>query len=352
MTTRGDRLGSGGAVTLRDVAERAGVSSATASRALANSPRPMDARLRQRVLDAAAELRYVSDGPARALARKQTSLVGLVVHDVNDPYYSAIASGAMEVARDHDLLMMMASAYRDIDLQTEYVARLRAQRARAILLAGGLGDGDDSGLRAELHAFADQGGRVVAIAADGLDVDAIVVPNESGARAVARHLYAAGHRRIGVVSGPPELQSVRQRLRGFLDESASLGVAVPEDHVVAGDFTRAGGRAAARTLARRVPDLTAIFALNDSMAVGVMGALRDELGRDIPGDVSVVGFDDTPVAEDVTPSLTTVHLPLIDMGRKAMELALRSSDDAPRRVEVDVRLVERPSAGPAPHTRS
>lgn len=338
-----------GPVTLRDVAERAGVSSATASRALAGSTRPMDAQLRQRVLDAAADLRYVSDGPARALARKQTSLVGLVVHDVNDPYYSAIASGAMQVARDHGLLMMMASAYRDIGLQTEYVARLRAQRARAVLLAGGLEGSGEAGLVDEVRDFVAQGGRVVAIAADGLDVDTVAVPNEEGGRRVARHLHAAGHRHIGVVAGPPELQSARQRLTGFVQELASLGVEVPPEHVVPGDFTRVGGRWATLELADRAPVLTAVFALNDSMALGALAALRD-LGRSVPGEISVVGFDDTPVAEDVTPALTTVHLPLIDMGRLAMELALDLSEDGPRRSEVDIDLVQRASTGPAATT--
>lgn len=339
-----------GAVTLRDVAERAGVSSATASRALAGNPRPMDAALRQRVLDAAADLRYVSDGPARALARKQTSLVGLVVHDVDDPYYSAIASGAMEVARDRGLLMMMASAYRDAALQLDYVARLRAQRARAILLAGGLEDAR-AALAEELEAFTAQGGRVVAIGADDLGVDTVTVPNESGAREVARHLHAAGHRRIGVVAGPPGLQSARQRRHGFLDELSALGVTVPDDHVEPGDFTRAGGRAAALALRRRAPQLTAIFALNDAMAVGVLAALRDDLGLVVPADVSVAGFDDTPVAQDVTPALTTVHLPLIDMGRRAMALALDPAGEGPRRSEVAVHLVERSSTGPVrvPH---
>lgn len=316
----------------------------------------MDSRLRDRVLDAAAELRYVSDGPAQTLAGKQTPLVGMIVHDVNDPYYSAIASGAMEVARDRGLLMLMASAYRDLDLQIQYVARLHAQRARAILLAGGLDqskrDPDSARtLGAELRALTAQGGRVVAIAADGLGVDSVVVPNDAGARTIVHHLHALGHRRIGIVAGPPELQSARQRLHGLRSEAASLGIAIPDNHIVIGDFTKAGGRAGALTLAGQAADLTAIVALNDVMAVGVLAALRDNLKRSVPEDISVVGFDDIPVAEDVTPSLTTVHLPLADMGRRAMELALEPPHyDAPRQAEVRVHLVARSSAGPAPRS--
>ncbi|HEY9410897.1 MAG TPA: LacI family DNA-binding transcriptional regulator [Jiangellaceae bacterium] len=333
----------GGPVTLRDVAELAGVSSATASRALGNSSRRMDDELRQRVRDAAAQLRYVSNGPAQALASKTTSVVGLIVHDVNDPYYSALASGAMTVAREHDLLMMMASAYRDPALQAEYVSRLRAQRARAILLAGGLDTGDDSRLADEVAAFAAQGGRVVAVSSRGLDVDTIAPGNEEGARQVARHLHQLGHRRVGVIAGPPTLVSVQDRLRGFLDECTRLGVTVAPDHQVEGDFTRDSGRIAVRRLIERAGDLTAVFALNDAMAVGVLAGVRDDLGRQVPHDISVVGFDDTPSAVDVTPALTTVNLPLVDIGRQAMELALEDGVARPRVLDVPGRLVVRGS---------
>lgn len=339
-------------VTLRDVAELAGVSSATASRALGNSPRPMDETLRQRVLEAAASLRYVSNGPAQALARKTTSVVGLIVHDVDDPYYSAIASGAMAVAREHDLLVMMASAYRDAVLQADYVSRLRAQRARAILLAGGLGPGDDRAgdprLADEVAAFTAQGGRVVAVSSRGLDVDTIAPGNESGAREVAHFLHGLGHREIGVVAGPATLVSAQDRLRGFRDECARLGVAVPGRQVVEGDFTREGGRAAALRLFEEAPGLTAVFALNDAMAAGALAAVRDDLGRDVPGEVSVVGFDDTPTARDVVPALTTVRLPLVEIGRSAMELALDTGLERRRRLDVPSELVVRASAGHAP----
>lgn len=333
------------AVTLRDVAERAGVSAATASRALGNGTRPMAEELRQRVLAAAAELRYVSNGPAQALARKTTSVVGLIVHDVNDPYYSAIAAGSMEVAREHDLLVMMASAYRDPVLQADYVSRLRAQRARAILLAGGLA-APDQRLQEEIAAFEAQGGRVVAISSRGLDTDTIAPGNESGAREVAHFLHGLGHRRVGVVAGPPMLVSVQDRRRGFLEESARLGLEVSPDHVVEADFTRDGGRAVAVELLDRHPDLTAVFALNDAMAIGALAAARSR-GFEVPDEVSVVGFDDTPSAVDVNPPLTTVRLPLVDIGRQAMELALKPARP-PRRIDVPSNLVIRASATHAP----
>jgi LacI family transcriptional regulator len=329
------------AVTLRDVADLAGVSSATASRALAGSTRPMDETLRQRVLDAAAELRYVSNGPAQALARKTTSVVGLIVHDVNDPYYSALASGAMEVAREHNLLVMMASTHREAALQADYVSRLRAQRARAILLAGGLDEEGDTRLSEELKAFAEQGGRVVAISSHTPGLDTIAPGNEEGGREVARLLHRLGHRTVGVVTGPARLVSVQDRLRGFLDEGAQLGIDVDNSQWAQGDFTREGGRAATLQMFESAHELTAVFALNDLMAVGVLWALRDDLGRSVPGDVSVVGFDDTPAALDVTPALTTVRLPLDEIGRSAMQLALDTGRAEAVELSVPCQLIER-----------
>lgn len=336
------------AVTLRDVAERADVSPATASRALSNGTRPMDETLRQRVIDAAAELRYVSNGPAQALASKTSSVVGLLVHDVNDPYYSTIASGAMDVAKEHGLLVMMASTHRDGKLQADYVSRLRAQRARAILLAGGLDEGDDDRLNDELDAFTEQGGRVVAISSRGVKGDAIAPANVEGAREVARLLHRLGHRKVGVVTGPPALVSVQERLRGFLDEGAKVGIDVDNSQWAQGDFTREGGRTATHQMFAQSTDLTAVFALNDLMAVGVLAALRDDFRLRVPDEVSLVGFDDTPAALDVTPALTTVHLPLADMGSQAMTLALETDRDTPRSVEVACELVERASTAMAP----
>lgn len=345
MATRAETRS--GAVTLRDVAERAGVSSATASRALGNSERPMNEQLRQRVLEAATELRYVSNGPAQALARKTTSVVGLIVHDVNDPYYSAIASGAMEIAREHDLLVMTASTNRDVAVQADYVSRLRAQRARAILLAGGLDQGHDAALAGELSAFADQGGRVVAISSRGIDVDTIAPDNEGGGRSVAELLHRLGHRRVGVVTGPPSLVSVQDRLRGFLDEGGRRGIDVDNSQWAQGDFTREGGREATLRMFAESSDLTAVFALNDLMAVGVLTALREDMGLVVPRDVSVVGFDDTPSALDVSPQLTTVRLPLVDIGRSAMRLALEEEGTGSRKLDVPSELIERASTAPA-----
>lgn len=165
---------------------------------------------------------------------------------------------------------------------------------------------------------------------------------------MAEHLAGLGHTEIGVICGPLALVSVQDRLRGFLERAAELGVQVQERHRAEADFTRDGGRAAAVRLFRRSPGITALFALNDAMALGALAALRDDLGRSVPAEVSVVGFDDLPVACDVTPALTTVRLPLEEIGRRALLLALGDASASPRSLAVPSRLVVRASTAPPP----
>lgn len=338
------------AVTLQQVARDAGVSLATASRVLSGSDRNVKQELQDRVLEAAARLRYVSNAPARALVQSTTSLVGLVVHDVRDPYSAAVTSGLMEVARDHKLLVMVGPAYHDPALQTEYVARLRAQRARAIVLAGSGFTGGTTELAREVEAFTAQGGRVIAVSHEGLPVDTLTPRYRDGGRAVARHLASLGHTEAGVICGPTGLVAVQERLRGFVEAAAELGLTVLDKHCVEAECTRDGGRAATIRLFRRAPELSAVFALDDAMALGVLAALRDDLGRMVPDDVSVIGYGDFPLAEDVTPSLTTVHLPLEEIGRRALSLALGDAPASPRQLTVPTRLVVRAStAAPHPH---
>jgi LacI family transcriptional regulator len=331
-----------GAVTLKQVAAEAEVSLATASRVLHRSGgREVRGLLAERVQSAAERLGYVSNPHAQALARARSSTVGLIVHDVTDPYFAAIATGAMHAAHADGVMVMMAATFRDPELELDYLGRLRAQGARGVLLAGsGSTDAAVSGRLAEaIAAFTREGGRVTAIGArPDADVDAVVPDNVDGARRARAHLEALGHRRIGVVSGPDTLLTVRQRLEGLGDGLTTT---------IEADFTREGGYEAAKQLLAEHPDLTALIALNDVMAAGVLAAAKDA-GRDVPGDLSVIGFDDLPFTADLSPALTTVRLPLRQMGERAMALLLADPDEtSPRIVDIPVQLVVRASTGRA-----
>lgn len=311
-------------VTLKVVARSAGVSPATASRVLNGTAKVRD-ELRERVLAAADLLGYIPNAHAQALASASSRLVGVICHDVSDPYFAAIASGVMRAAAEQDLLMMLASTFRDPAREIAYVSTLRAQQARAILLiSSGFQDrGWERAMSAELDPYLRGGGRVAVVSRHRtLRVDTVLPENRAGGAALARALLGLGHRDFAVLSGPSALTTVSDRLGGFRGALAEAGVELAPDQVVEGAFTRDGGYDACAELLERGLRATCVFASTDVMAIGALAALRDH-GLRVPGDVSLAGFDDIPIVRDLSPPLTTVALPLAEMGQAVMALALR-----------------------------
>lgn len=335
------------AVTIVDVARRAGVSVATASRVLSGSSYGVSPELRARVLAAARELNYIPNAHARALVRASTALVGVIVHDVSDPYFAEITRGIQRVATEARRLVTVCNSYRDPERELEYVRTLAAQRVEALVLAGtGLDDLEYSRrLAQELEAFGATGGRVVFISRHHVPGDAVLPDNFGGARAMGQVLIEMGHRRIGVITGPELATTTRDRFDGFASALREAGVPLPPERVVRGDFTRDSGYAAARRLMDQAPDTTAIFCLNDQMAIGALTALR-QAGYRVPHDVSVAGFDDIPLVQDLVPALSTVHIPMAEMGARAMSLALAPRSNEMRVDHIAARVVLRESTAP------
>ncbi|MCI4065765.1 LacI family transcriptional regulator [Micromonospora sp. R77] len=332
--------------TLADVARRAGVSPATASRVINGSSKPVAGELRERVLRAVADLRYVPNAHAQLLARPQRSVVGVVVHDVSDPYFAELTRGLQRVATEHGRLAIICNSYRDPERELEYVDLLRAQQVAAIVLAGsGYHDDEVNALLDErLAAYAATGGRVAVIGWHKHRGDAVLPANQEGARLLGAELRRLGHRRVGVVAGPVALTTTTDRVAGLYE---GLAEPLPMERIHYADFTRDGGARATAELLDAVPGLTAIVALNDSMAVGALAVLK-ERGIRVPEQMSLVGFDDMPIAADVTPALTTVRLPLAELGARAMSLALEPAADRDRAETLPAELVRRDSLGPAP----
>ncbi|MFI6322213.1 LacI family DNA-binding transcriptional regulator [Nonomuraea sp. NPDC050556] len=327
-------------VTLEDVAKQAGVSLATASRVLNGSTRQVGADLRERVEQAADALGYRANIAAQTLARGASNVIGLVVHDLTDPYFAALADGAMRAAAGENLLVMVGTTHRDPEQEIAYVATLNAQRVRAVLLAGSRVADEDATRRLgdELARYRDNGGRVAVIGQDLLGVHTVAPANRQGAAALARELAALGHTRFAVLAGPEHLMTARDRCEGFAGALGELGL--PEPQVIHGPFDRDGGYEAAR----RTGKATCVFAVNDVMAVGALASYRDR-GVDVPGEVSVAGFDDIATLRDHVPALTTVRLPLTDMGARALELAL-AGDETPVVEQVAGEVVLRASVRP------
>lgn len=322
-----------GPVTLDEVAREAGVSLATASRVLNGSTRVVGAALRERVEEAASRLDYSPNAAAQAMARGRSDVVGMVVHDIADPYFSSIAAGVLARAAGGEAVVTLAvsggSALREVDL----VATMRRQRVRAVLLAGSRwedGPATDA-LREELAAFRAAGGRVAAITQDVLDVDTVLIDNRGDAERLGLALLGAGYREFLVLAGPPDLSTAVDRTAGFRAALDAGGATVT---VVHGPFTRDGAYAAVLGLVQAQAPVRVegrppcLLAANDVMAVGAMAALRDA-GLDVPQDVAVAGFDDIPTLRDITPALTTVRLPLADLGSAAFDLL--DAEPGPRR---------------------
>jgi LacI family transcriptional regulator len=332
-------------VTLYDVARRAGVSVATASRAFNGSAkRVVGAELQERVRKAAAELGYVPNTNAQAMVRGRTNIVGLVVQDISDPYFSTVAAGVMEEATRHGLLVTMASTQRNAEAEIDYVATFRRNWARAIIVVGSRTTSRSSTdlLADELARFESDGGRAVAISQPLLPVDTVAIDNRAGARALADALHTLGHQRFGILAGPRNVITAVDRVKGFRDGLARKGISLRPEHLIHGKFTRDGGYEATNELLNLHPDITCIFAVNDIMAVGAMSALRDR-GLTLPTDMAIAGFDDIVTLRDVSPSLTTVRIPLAEVGSQALQLALDDRAERPRNRAVNGEVVVRDS---------
>ena len=326
-------------MTLLDVAQRAGVSVATASRVLNGGDRVPRPELQERVKAAADELGYTPNAQAQALAKSSTNVVGILVHDIEDPYFAAIANGVMRAADERQLLVMMASTFRDADREIAYLSSLRAQRARAAVMIGSRRTDAESLARTatEVETFLNSGAGLALVSQSGMPAPTIEPDNRSGATQLARELVGLGWRKFAVLGGPDSLATARDRRDGFVDGLAEAGLRPVE--VAAGEFTRDGGYAAAEAMLDRHADVDCLFAVNDVMAVGAMSALRAR-GVDVPGRLGVAGFDDIATLRDVWPGLTTVRLALEQMGRRALELAIEGGEVTTETFKAEVVLRE------------
>ncbi|MFD3516749.1 LacI family DNA-binding transcriptional regulator [Streptomyces sp. NPDC058657] len=323
-------------VTLSDVAQRARVSPATVSRVL-NGNYPVAEATRARVLAAVAELDYVVNGPASALAAATSDLVGILVNDIADPFFGIMASAAQaqisaaegRAGAGGEKLAVVCNTGGSPARELTYLTLLQRQRAAAVILTGGaIEDPEHSAaVSAKLAKLAAAGTRIVLCgrpplpAAERAPVTATLsFDNRGGARRLTEHLLALGHTRIGYVAGPAERTTTRHRLEGHREALRAAGVADDPALTLHGAFDRASGVSAATRLLALAPDLTAVVAANDTIALGVCTAARSH-GLRVPDDLSVAGFDDLPSATDTVPALTTVRLPLHEAGARAGLLA-------------------------------
>ncbi len=307
------------------VARLAGVSVATASRVLSNADYPVSAPMRLKVLDAAATLHYVPNPLARSLKGQPSHIMAVLVANSADPYFAEVTSGIIEEADKHGYLVMTCNTERLVEKELHYLRLVRDYRADCILYAGS-GSNDPSELELErplVQQLRRRGAAIVTLTQHLLPVPSLQPDNFNGARLMTHHLIGLGHRRIAFVGGPQELLVSTVRAQGYLTGLAEAGIEIDPAWFTRGNFTMDGGALAIQTLLQlpvsRRP--TAIFAINDEMAFGILRTLRDAQ-IPVPGAISVCGFDNLPMAELVSPSLTSVQIPLRELGRRGARLAL------------------------------
>ncbi|MEV8522718.1 MULTISPECIES: LacI family DNA-binding transcriptional regulator [unclassified Streptomyces] len=340
-TVRG-RGRSAGRPTLEEVAARAGVGRGTVSRVINGSPRVSD-ETRAAVQAAVAELGYVPNRAARALAANRTDAIALVVPEPEarffaEPYFSDIVRGVGAALADTEmqLLLTLVGGDRERRRLAQYLA---SHRVDGVLLVSVHADDPLPELLEQLDIPVVISGR----RREDEPLASVDSDNFEGARTAVAHLLARGRRTIATITGPLDVYGARCRLDGYRAALAEAGLG---ELAVQADFTEEGGRRAMAELLARCPALDAVFAASDVMASGARQVLREH-GRRVPEDIALIGFDDSAIARHMDPPLTSVRQPIEEMGRAMAELLLTqiaTTDPGRRRLVLPTELVVRASS--------
>jgi LacI family transcriptional regulator len=289
---------------------------------------------------------------------RRSDTFAVLVHDIRDPYFSECARGVTDAAEAAGYLTMICNSDRDPATELRYLDLLQSHRVAGVLFAGG-GFEDPAyrkRVRHQIEAMRDYGGYAITLGPRAERMPGEIPDNRDGARQATAHLLELGHERIGFVAGPPKLRTSTERLAGHRDALEAAGLALDPSLVAPGHFSEEGGAEATRLLLERDPRVSAIFAANDAMALGALQAITAR-GLRVPDEVSLVGFDDVSYVRWLDPPLTTVRVPMRELGRRAVTRLLtflRDEDGIQaRRVNVHpLELVVRQSTAPPPRRGS
>lgn len=332
-------------VTIKDIARAVGVSASTVSRALSDSPL-VNQETRMAVLQTAKELGYERNELARALVKGASGAIGLIVPDITNPFFSDVARGVSDIADRAGYGVILCNTDGRVDRELSYVRLMRRKRVDGLLVCSAT---LDAPFVQDLTAAGTPFVLVSRMSADP-DVPYIITDDRAGARLAVEHLVDLGHRRIGFIGGPENVQASRDRMSTYHDVLTEHAISAQREWSHHADFTQAAGRQAGQQILSLADRPTAIFAANDVTALGVL-EVAEGLGLRIPEDLSLVGYDDISYASLPRIQLTTVAQPAIEMGQIAADWLFSriGSDDVPPLQRVlNPRLVVRSTTGPAP----
>ena len=332
---------------IRDVARAAGVSIATVSRVL-NNHELVSVETVRRVMQAVNDCDYWPNEAAKSLITNRSNAFGVLLPDLYGEFYSEIIRGIDLQARQARYQILLSSHHANNE-DVFNAARAMLGRVDGLILMT-----PDSASSEVVERVRKRLPIVLlnpSFTANGCG--SVAIDNVTGAHAAAQHLLQLGHRDIAIIAGPAGNVDAGERLRGFLTALRESGLDPERTHVEAGDFREAAGRAAGHAILTRRPRPTAVFATNDSMAIGLLGAAR-ELRVQIPEDLAVIGFDNVVIARYLNPPLTTVTVDAFELGRKAAEMMLATVETAneqpPERAVLPAVLTVRESCGARRHS--
>lgn len=327
-------------VTVKTVANRAGVSPTTVSRVLNGKVDTIGEETQRRVMEAVRELDYRPNQLAVSLRMRSTRTIGLMVGDISDGYFHVLARGVEDTARAEGYQVILCNTDRDPAQEVRHVELLEEKRCDGIILASAAIDGDRHLKR---RRWADAA--VVLIGPHDLDFPTVSVDNRAAIEAAVRHLAGQGCTRLACLGRHPGWAVAEARVDGYRAGLAATGLAPDPALEWAGDFTFESGVTAIRQAFATNVAFDGLVALNDYAALGAIQALR-EAGRRVPDDVAVIGCDDLPIAAMVSPPLSSVALPVYDLGAAAMQLLLDTlrGNPVPSRLDYPFELRARASS--------
>ncbi|HEX6386666.1 MAG TPA: LacI family DNA-binding transcriptional regulator [Anaerolineae bacterium] len=328
-------------VTIEDVAQAAGVSRQTVSRAI-NDKEEISQATKDRVLQAVQEMGYRPSRLAQGMVTQRTRTVGLVLADITNPFFPEVTRGVQDKAQHNDYNVFLCNTDAKAEAEMQVLRSLAAQHVDGIILFSHQASDED------LRSFADTYRPLVLInrVFEHPHVNILMVDNYRGGQLAAEYFIENGHTRIGVLTNAVTSLSQVRRLQGFKQEMKDHGLLLANDRIVAAPANLEGGYQAAQQLLSRHPDTTAIFTYNDLMALGAIRA-SSERGLRIPTDIAIIGFDDIRFAAMATPSLSSVYVDKYAIGQKAMSRLLamiNSPDNIFPPIEMSVKLIIRESA--------
>jgi LacI family transcriptional regulator len=328
-------------VTMKDVAELAGVSTTTVSHVI-NKTRHVDESTRESVEFAMKELRYQPNYVARSLRSGETKTIGLIVPDASNLFFAEIARRIEDLGYQEGYSVILGNSDNDPDKQTNYINTLLAKQVDGVIFISSGGEAEDLELLSANNIPIVVADRDVPLSL----ADVVLLDNEKAGYEATRYLINLGHKCIACITGPSELSPSMSRVEGYKKALREVNIPYFEELIAVGDFRIKGGEIAMGSLLQQSCKPTAVFALNDMMAIGAMTAIR-KAGLRIPDDISVIGFDDIELASAVTPTITTMAQPLDELSKNAIDLLIEQirgeNREGNSRIILSAHLIERES---------